>query len=78
MNRLPSEERVKYFDQVILLLSEGFPNTWGAVTSHQFSAWEKCERCLPHVNFLIAQSKKYILRATDPKKFAELIFRCCW
>jgi hypothetical protein len=78
MKKLSSEERVKYFDHVILLLSNGFPNTWNTVTSHQFKAWGKCEQCLPHVNFLIAQSKKYFLRASDSKKFAELILRCCW
>ena len=78
MKRLSSEERVKYFDYVILLLSNGFPNTWNTVTGHQFTAWGKCELCLPHVNFLIAQSKKYSLRASDSKKFAELVLRCCW
>ena len=78
MKRLSSQERMMYFDHVILLLSNGFPNTWNTVTSHQFKAWGQCEKCLPHVSFLIAQSKKYSLRASDSKKFAELILRCCW
>ncbi len=78
MKRLSPEERVVYFDHVILLLSGGFPNSWNTVTGHQFKAWGKCEKCLPHVSFLIAQSKKYSLRASDSNEFAELILRCCW
>jgi hypothetical protein len=78
MKRLTPNERVNYFDAAITILSYGFPNTWNMVTSHQFTAWAKCEQCLPHVNFLIEQSKKYNLKASDPKKFSELILRCCW
>jgi len=78
MRRLTEDEKVEYFDVAITILSNGFPNTWNTVTSHQFTAWAKCELCLPHVNFLIEQSKKYCLKARDPKKFSELILRCCW
>ncbi|KAI9846534.1 MAG: hypothetical protein M1837_003955 [Sclerophora amabilis] len=75
MKRLSPEEKVKHFDQAITLLSNGFPNTWNTVTSHQFTAWTKCELCLPHVNFLIGQSKRYKLHPSNSKKFAELLFR---
>ena len=78
MKRLTTNERIEYFDAAITILSYGFPNTWNTVTSHQFTAWAKCELCLPHVNFLIEQSRKYNLKASDPKKFSELILRCCW
>jgi hypothetical protein len=78
MKRLTPEERSKYFDVAIKILSNGFPNTWNTVTSHQFTAWAKCEQCLPHVNFLIVQSQKYGLKATDLNTFSELILRCCW
>ena len=78
MRRLSLEERLRYFDCVVTLLSNGFPNSWNKVTGHQFIAWEKCEQCLPHVNFLIMQSKKYHLHSSNPETFAELIFRCCW
>ena len=78
MKRLTPNERIEYFDAAITILSYGFPNTWNTVTSHQFTAWAKCELCLPHVNFLIEQSRKNNLKASDPKKFSELILRCCW
>ena len=58
MRRLSAVDRVKYFDRVTTLLSNGFPNSWNTVTSHQFTAWAKCEIFLPHVNFLMKQSEK--------------------
>ncbi len=78
MKRLSPQEKQRYFNRVIKLLSNGFPNTWNTVTSHQFSAWEKCERCLPHVNFLIMQRNSYKLGPTDSDAFTELILRCSW
>lgn len=78
MKRLSLPERQRYFNRVVKLLSNGFPNTWNTVTSHQFSSWAKCERCLPHVNFLIVQSNRYKLISTNPAEFTELILRCCW
>lgn len=78
MKRLSPPERLRYFNRVVKLLSNGFPNTWNTVTSHQFSSWAKCERCLPHVNFLIVQSNRYKLIPTNPAEFTELILRCCW
>jgi hypothetical protein len=78
MRRLTKEEKIDYFDVAITILSNGFPNTWNTVTSHQFTAWAKCELCLPHVNFLIEKTKKHSLKASDPKMFSELILRCCW
>lgn len=78
MRRLTQEEKNNFFNVAITILSNGFPNTWNTVTSHQFTAWAKCEMCLPHVNFLIEQTTKYSLKATDPRMFSELILRCCW
>ena len=78
MERLSPLEKLKYFNHVVKLLGNGFPNTWNTVTSHQFSSWAKCERCLPHVNFLIVQSNRYKLTPTDPAEYTELILRCCW
>lgn len=78
MKRLSHVEKLTYFNRVVKLLSYGFPNTWNTVTSHQFSSWAKCERCLPHVNYLIVQSNRYNLTPTDPAEFTELILRCCW
>lgn len=75
---MSSEERVVYFEHAVELLSYGFPNTMNTVTSHQSTTWEKCERCLPHANFLIVQSNKHHLRASDPVMYADLILRCCW
>jgi hypothetical protein len=78
MEMLSSEAKTKYFNYAILLLSHGIPNTLGTVTNHQFKAWPEYKRCVPHVNFLMAQTKRYSLHATDSEKFAELILRCCW
>ncbi|KAI9794605.1 MAG: hypothetical protein M1816_004492 [Peltula sp. TS41687] len=78
LKRLSTAEKVKYYDYAITMLSNGFPNTWNTVTSHQFTAWTKCEKCLPHVIFLVAQAERYQLHPTEPEAYAELIFRCCW
>ena len=78
VKRLSPLERLTYFDRTVKLLSNGFPNTWNTVTSHQISSWAKCELCLPHVNFLIVQCNRYRLSPTDPAPFTELILRCCW
>jgi hypothetical protein len=78
IQHLSSEERTEYFDNVILLLIAELPDTVNTVTGHQFKAWPKYKLYLPHVNFLMALSKKYSLQATDSEKFAELILRCCW
>ncbi|KAI9748770.1 MAG: hypothetical protein M1835_001718, partial [Candelina submexicana] len=42
------------------------------------SAWVECERCLPHVLFLVKQLKKYKLSVSKPETLAELILGCCW
>ena len=78
MNRLDLEEQVTYFDRCIKMLSNSFPNTWNAVTSHQFSNWSKYEKCLPHVMSLMRLSQKHNLPAGDPKLYAELVLRCSW
>ncbi|KAK6527448.1 hypothetical protein TWF694_004437 [Orbilia ellipsospora] len=68
----------KYIDAVIILLSNGFPNSWNTVTSHQFTAWSKCEICLPHVSFLMKQCERLKVKPSDSKAYCELIFRTAW
>ncbi|KAL2351517.1 hypothetical protein BJ546DRAFT_1029279 [Cryomyces antarcticus] len=75
---LTAEDRIKFFNYAVTLLSNGFPNSWNTVTSHQFTAWAKCELCLPHVGSLISRFLGYKLQSSDSRAFAELIFRCCW
>ena len=78
MGQLSMEEKTQLTDYATILLLKGFPNTWQSDVGHQFSAWKACEMCLPHVNFLVKQAKKYNLRPGNPELFAELILRCCW
>lgn len=76
--RLSPAERTVTLDAAIVLLGQGFENTWNKVTNHQFSAWEKCEVRVPHIKALISKSQKLGCRATDAKAFAELVFRFAW
>ncbi|KAI9878907.1 MAG: hypothetical protein M1830_010155 [Pleopsidium flavum] len=69
-----AKDDVKFVDKVIRVL-EGFPNTWREDVGDQFKAWAKWEECLPHVSFLVKQSKINRLRPSDPDAFAELIRR---
>ncbi len=78
MRRLAVEEKVKLIDKVIHALGKGFPDTWREDVGHQFQAWSRCEKCLPHVSFLVKQCGKQKLHPSDPEAFAELILRCCW
>jgi len=78
MTRLSAEEKIVFVDKVIHVLGKGFPDTWREDVGPQFKAWSRCEKCLPHVNFLVKQCSKYKLHPSDPEAFAEMILRCCW
>ena len=78
LSQLSSSEKVQLTNYAIHLLLEGFPNTWEHDVGHQFSAWKTCETCLPHVNFLVRQIKKWKLEISDPQSFSDLVLRCCW
>jgi hypothetical protein len=78
MNRLSSQERNGYFDEAVRLLGDMFPNSWRSGPGYTYSSWNKCEMCLPHVQFIVAQAAKYNLHATEPLKFVELLLRCSW
>ncbi|RFU25604.1 hypothetical protein B7463_g10737, partial [Scytalidium lignicola] len=75
---LTEDVRSKYFDIAVRILSWGFPDTWSEDVGHQFQAWTKCEKCLPHVNYLVKQAKKYKISAKDPQLYGELLLRCSW
>ncbi|MCJ1404908.1 hypothetical protein MMC11_008134 [Xylographa trunciseda] len=78
LTRLSTEEKTKFSSYAVKLLLQGFPNTWETDVGHQFSAWKLCEMCLPHVNFLVSQVRKWKLMLVDPQSFADLVLRCCW
>jgi hypothetical protein len=70
--------RKKYFDAAVRTLTWGFPDTWSKDIGHQFQAWTKCEKCLPHVNFLVKQAQRYQITTSDPGVYGELLLRCSW
>ncbi|KAI1103520.1 hypothetical protein F4804DRAFT_342413 [Jackrogersella minutella] len=72
--RLPAPER----PSLIQLLSWGFPDTWSKDIGHQINAWEKCEKCLPHIKHLTKLSKKHDIQPNDVQQYAELLLRCSW
>ncbi|MCJ1396521.1 hypothetical protein MMC18_009412, partial [Xylographa bjoerkii] len=78
LTRLSTEEKTKISSYAVKLLLKGFPNTWESDVGHQFSAWKFCEMCLPHVNFLVSQVRKWKVKLMDPQSFADLVLRCCW
>ncbi|KAH0544775.1 hypothetical protein FGG08_001142 [Glutinoglossum americanum] len=77
---LSTTDRERYFNQAINLLVTIFPCAWkdGTGYKYTFTSWDKCEMCLPHVHFLVAQAAKYKIRASDRAIFAELLMRCSW
>ncbi|KAH8813358.1 hypothetical protein F5884DRAFT_879629 [Xylogone sp. PMI_703] len=75
---LKEDERSKYFDVIVRILSWGFPDTRSEDVGHQFHAWAKCEKCLPHVNHLVKQAKRYNIATKDPQLYGELLLRCSW
>lgn len=53
IRRLSNADRSKYFDFAVGILTWGFPDTWSEDIGHQFQAWTKCDKCLPHVVYLV-------------------------
>lgn len=78
MRRLSRDEKTKYFDKVIKILSWGFPDTFSKDVGHQHLSWESSEKCLPHISHAIKQKEEQKVRPTDPQHFAEVLLRCSW
>jgi hypothetical protein len=70
--------REKVFDIVVHVLSWAFPDTWSEDVGHQFQSWANCEKCLPHVNHLVAQRDKHSIGLAHAQKYGELLLRCSW
>ncbi|KAF2124109.1 TPR-like protein [Dothidotthia symphoricarpi CBS 119687] len=72
------EIRKNIFHIVVCILSWAFPDTWSEDVGHQFQSWANCEKCLPHVNHLVAQREKHKIGLTSPQSYGELLLRCSW
>ncbi|KAL7919048.1 P-loop containing nucleoside triphosphate hydrolase protein [Trichoderma austrokoningii] len=77
-NRLNDTQSAKYFDAVVHMLCWGFPDHSSTDISHQFSAWSRCEKCLPHVYNLMQLAKHQKNHPGDRQQFAKLLLRCGW
>lgn len=78
LNRLPKPDKLSYLNFSIILLSNGFPNTWGKTGHHQdhdWASWETCSEVLPHVSHVMDLVQTYKLVPSHLETFAELIFR---
>ncbi|KAI1391090.1 TPR-like protein [Hypoxylon trugodes] len=75
IRRLPLTDQPRYLDVVVQLLSWGFPDTWSKDVGHQINAWQKCEKCLPHIGHLAKISKKHNVKPTNVQQYAELLLR---
>ncbi|KAG9248058.1 hypothetical protein BJ878DRAFT_532187 [Calycina marina] len=78
LRRLGENDRIKYFDTAVQMLNWGFPDTWSQDIGHQFQAWTKCDKCLPHVNHLTKQASRYKISPRNPQVYGELLLRCSW
>ena len=78
IQRLTEQDRTKYFDTTVRLLSWGFPDTWTQDIGHQFQQWTKCEKILPHVNHLIDLVERWDRIQGDAQSYGELLLRCSW
>ena len=78
INNQNDEERAKFFNVAVSMLSCGFPDTWSEDKGHQIEAWSKCEMCLPHVHHLIFQRGKFNINVGDTQNYGELLLRCSW
>jgi hypothetical protein len=78
IQRLSQDDRKSYAQQVVRLLSWGFPDTWSQDVGHQFGAWKKCEQCLPHVVHLRQTVEKLKIRPPNLQEYAELLLKCSW
>ncbi|KAK4116309.1 TPR-like protein [Canariomyces notabilis] len=77
-NRLNEADIVNYFDAVVHVLCWGFPDHSSVDIGHQISAWERCEKCLPHVSHLAALAVRHQYGAGNRQKYADLLLRCGW
>jgi hypothetical protein len=78
LSKLTAEEKTFYFQNLVKILSEDYPNTWnerGQYQGHGYQAWETCSATLPHVSSMMAISDRYKIDVPDVEKWAELVFR---
>lgn len=78
MNKMSAQERQKFLDQALKILFAIFPDSWRSGPGYVYGSWSKCEVCLPHVQFLVAQNEKYKIGVTDPQGLVDLLLRCSW
>ncbi|TPX16451.1 uncharacterized protein E0L32_003745 [Thyridium curvatum] len=76
--RLDKSTKVKYFDAVAHMLGWGFPDHASVDIGHQMSTWSRCEKCVPHVNYLVDLAKTSDITPSNRQKYAELLLRCSW
>ncbi|KAI0199004.1 TPR-like protein [Astrocystis sublimbata] len=76
IRKLSDSDKSLYFDVAIRLLSWGFPDTWSKDIGHQIGAWERCEKCLPHIDHLAKLVKRHSVRTSSGDRYAELLLRC--
>ncbi|KAF2177994.1 TPR-like protein [Zopfia rhizophila CBS 207.26] len=76
-NQSPDIQK-KNFHIVVRILSWAFPDTWSEDVGHQFRSWANCEKCLPHVNHLVAQRERHKIGLACPQGYGELLLRCSW
>ncbi|KAH6631370.1 P-loop containing nucleoside triphosphate hydrolase protein [Chaetomium tenue] len=78
--RLSESKSIKFFDATVHMLCWGFPDHSKVDIGHQVSAWERCEKCLSHVNRLVELSDqpKNKYTAGDKQKYADLLLQCSW
>jgi hypothetical protein len=76
-NQSPDTQK-RIFDIAMRILSWAFPDTWSEDVGHQFQSWANCEKCLPHVNHLVAVQKKHKIGLDSPQRYGELLLRCSW
>lgn len=78
LDRLSSEQKVYYLDNVINMLFHDFPNTWNgtdASQGHGYKSWAQCGAVLSHVSWIMALTTQHELEPSNPDMWAELIFR---
>ncbi|KAF2234366.1 TPR-like protein [Viridothelium virens] len=78
IRRLTKDSQSQYFSAAVSFLSWGFPDTWSVDVGHQFQAWTKCEKCLPHVHHLVKLAGHYQIPVQDAQAYGELLLRCSW
>ena len=76
--RLDELESTRYIDLAVDLLCWGFPDHSSVDIGHQIACWTRCEKCLPHVNYLVQLVKNQGKSPGDHRKYADLLLRCGW